>query len=318
MEKRSAAIAATKLQKSYGKVTVLRDVSFTVERGSIFALLGSNGAGKTTTINILTTLIPADGGAATVDGHDVARQPEKVREVISLTGQFAAIDDVLTARENLVLIAQLRHQKDPAATATALLEQFDLTDAAGRRTAEFSGGMRRRLDIAMSLIGDPSVIFFDEPTTGLDPQSRNMMWDKIETLAKTGTTVFLTTQYLDEADRLADQIAILSQGKIVAHGTPQQLKQLLPHGHIELKFASRKQLAASAALLQGYNATADQDNLALTIATDGSVAQIARIFNHIQAANIEVTEFSQKSPTLDDAFLKIINEHEETKHASTV
>ena len=199
-------------------------MSFTVERGTVFALLGANGSGKTTTINILTTLITADGGTATVAGFDVATQPAKVREHISVTGQFAAVDDVLTARENLMLIGELRHVADPRRTAADLLDTFDLADAADRRLLTFSGGMRRRLDIAMSLVGNSPIIFFDEPTTGLDPQSRTAMWATIRQLVERGTTVFLTTQYLEEADQLADEIAILHGGRIVARGTPAELK----------------------------------------------------------------------------------------------
>ncbi len=243
----------------------------------------------------------------------MATQAEEVRNHISLTGQFAAVDDVLTARENLVLIGELRHVKNPANTAEALLKQFDLADAADRRTGTFSGGMRRRLDIAMSLIGDPSVIFFDEPTTGLDPQSRNMMWETIRALAKGGTTVFLTTQYLEEADQLADRIAILNQGRIAVEGTPQDLKKLLPNGKIELRFHSQKQVDDAARLLENYSPLRDDDVRSLTIETDGTLAQVARLFSQIQAANIETTEFSQKLPTLDDVFLKIINENEENK-----
>jgi len=313
MERRPQAITVSKLQKSYKKVQVLRDVSFIVEEGTIFALLGSNGAGKTTTINILTTLLNADGGTATVSGFDVAAQAEEVRKHISLSGQFAAVDDILTARENLILIGELRHVKNPADTAEALLKKFDLIHAADLPSGTLSGGMRRRLDIAMSLIGDASVIFLDEPTAGLDPQSRNMMWETIKTLAKGGTTIFLTTQYLEEADQLADRIAILNQGRIMAEGTSQDLKKLLPLGKIELRFHSQKQLDAAAVLLESYGPMQDNDVRSLTIKTDGTLAQVARLFSQIQAANIETAEFSQKLPTLDDAFLKIINDNEGKK-----
>jgi len=223
-------IVVEHLKKSYKKVTVLRGVSFEVAPGTIFALLGKNGAGKTTIINILTTLIKADEGSASLNGFNVTTSPSKVREQVSLTGQFAAIDTILTARENLMLIGELRHIKHPKQTTELLLKKFGLLDAADRRVATFSGGMGRRLDIAMSLIGDPSILFLDEPTTGLDPQARNDMWQNIRALAKRGTTVFLTTQYLDEADQLADTIAILHHGSIVAKGTPAELKKLLPGG----------------------------------------------------------------------------------------
>jgi ABC-2 type transport system ATP-binding protein len=313
MEKHQLAIEVKNLRKSYKKVKVLQDVSFNVEKGTIFALLGANGAGKTTTINILTTLLGADSGKATVNGFDVTQQPEKVRTHISLTGQFAAVDDILTARENLILIGELRHVQDPSGTAQELLEKFDLTDAADRRTGTFSGGMQRRLDIAMSLIGNPSIIFFDEPTTGLDPQSRNGMWETIKTLAKNGTTVFLTTQYLDEADHLADKIAILKNGKIVAEGTANELKKLLPQGQIELHFQSQKQLSTAEKLLADYETMRNDEAVSLIVTTDGSVTQLTRLLAQLEAAKIEMTEFAQKAPTLDDVFLKIINENEEIK-----
>jgi ABC-2 type transport system ATP-binding protein len=222
------AIEVRNLVKAYKGVPVLEDLSFTVRPGTVFALLGANGSGKTTTINVLTTLIKADGGTASVAGFDVTEEPARVREQVSLTGQFAAVDDVLTARENLVLIGELRHVADPGGTATELLEQFDLTEAADRRLLTFSGGMRRRLDIAMSLVGDSPIVFLDEPTTGLDPQGRTGMWQTIRRLVENGTTVFLTTQYLEEADQLADEIAILHGGRIVAGGTPEELKALVP------------------------------------------------------------------------------------------
>ncbi|MGV8848483.1 MAG: ABC transporter ATP-binding protein [Propionibacteriaceae bacterium] len=222
------AIRVHGLEKSYGKVAVLHGVDFDVARGSIFALLGSNGAGKTTVVKILATLLKADAGTATVNTFDAATQPADVRQSISLTGQFAAVDEILTGRENLVLVAQLRHLKDPATIAADLLTRFALTEAANRKVSTYSGGMRRRLDIAMSLIGNPPVIFLDEPTTGLDPQGRLEVWQAVRDLAGQGTTVLLTTQYLDEAEQLADRIAILHDGRIIVNGTLAELKALLP------------------------------------------------------------------------------------------
>ncbi|HEY5185548.1 MAG TPA: ATP-binding cassette domain-containing protein [Actinomycetes bacterium] len=221
------------LEKSYKELRVLRGVDFDVARGSIFALLGSNGAGKTTVVKILSTLLKPDAGTVTVAGFDVARHPADVRESISLTGQFAAVDEILTGRENLVLMARLRHLKGAGRIADDLLARFQLTDAAQRRVATYSGGMRRRLDIAMSLIGNAPVIFLDEPTSGLDPQARLDVWNSIKQLAGQGTTVLLTTQYLDEAEQLADRIAILHQGRIIANGTLAELKQLLPPAKVE-------------------------------------------------------------------------------------
>ncbi|MGY5883399.1 ABC transporter ATP-binding protein [Modestobacter lacusdianchii] len=227
------AIEIAGLTRSFGDRAVLAGVDLRVPAGTVSALLGSNGAGKTTTVRILCTLLRADGGTATVDGHDVATQPAQVRGSISLTGQFAAVDELLTGRENLVLVAQLRHLPDPGRVADDLLTRFDLTDAAGRRVSTWSGGMRRRLDIAMSLIGDPPVLFLDEPTTGLDPQSRLEVWATVRELAGRGTTVLLTTQYLDEAEQLADRIAVLHQGRIIAEGTLAELRQLLPPATVE-------------------------------------------------------------------------------------
>lgn len=310
MNEPTAAITVRSLKKSYKKVKVLDDVSFSVEPGSIFALLGANGAGKTTTINILTTLLNADGGTAIVNGSDVAKNAEQVRQTISLTGQFAAVDDVLTGRENLELICDLRHVQNPQKTANDLLQQFDLQDAADRRVLTYSGGMRRRLDIAMSLIGSPSIIFFDEPTTGLDPQSRNSMWATIKSLANSGTTIFLTTQYLEEADQLADKICILNKGKIVAEGTPDALKKLLPHGQVELQFQSLPQLNNAAKLLAQYKPIRNDDALSLTASTNGSVAELTQLLTKLERAGIDVAEFTQKAPSLDDVFLKIINEKE--------
>ena len=227
------AISVRGLEKSYKNLHVLRGVDFEVARGSVFALLGSNGAGKTTTVRILSTLLKPDAGSAAVNGFDVVTQANDVRASISLTGQFAAVDEMLTGRENLVMVARLRHLKRPGEVADDLLARFSLTDAGGRRVAAYSGGMRRRLDIAMSLIGDPPVIFLDEPTTGLDPQARIEVWQSVKELAGRGTTVLLTTQYLDEAEQLADRIAILHEGRIIVNGTLAELKQLLPPAKVE-------------------------------------------------------------------------------------
>ncbi|MHA6532020.1 ABC transporter ATP-binding protein [Paenibacillus sp. BAC0078] len=228
-----SSIQVIGLQKSYKQQQVLKSVDFEVEKGSIFALLGGNGAGKTTIVKILTTLLKPDGGTATVNGFDVVSQPDGVQQSISLTGQFAAVDEILTGRENLIMIAKLRHLKNPGQIADVLLNRFGLTDAAGRRVSTYSGGMRRRLDIAMSLVGKPQIIFLDEPTTGLDPEARIEVWKTVKELANNGTTVFLTSQYLEEAEQLADRIAILHEGRIIAGGTLEDLKKLFPPAKVE-------------------------------------------------------------------------------------
>ena len=230
---RDPAIRLRGITKSFKDLHVLRGVDFDVETGSIFALLGSNGAGKTTLVRILSTLLNSDAGTATVDGHDVASAPDQVRRSVSLTGQFAAVDEILTGRENLVLVAKLRHEKDPGSIADAMLSRFALADAGNRRVATYSGGMRRRLDIAMSLIGNPPIILLDEPTTGLDPQARIEVWQTVKELARGGVTVLLTTQYLDEAEQLADRIAILHEGVIIQNGTLAELRKLLPSATVE-------------------------------------------------------------------------------------
>jgi ABC-2 type transport system ATP-binding protein len=308
------SIAVRNLQKGYKDLAVLQDVSFDVERGSVFALLGANGSGKTTTINILTTLIKADGGAATVAGFDVATQPAKVREQISVTGQFAAVDHVLTARENLVLMGELRHMTDPETTAAELLDKFDLHDAADRRLLTFSGGMRRRLDIAMSLVGGAPIIFFDEPTTGLDPKGRTEMWGTIRDLADSGTTVFLTTQYLEEADRLADKIAILHGGRIVAEGSPDELKTMVPAGLIELEFGEPTQLTEAQRALDGLQIVSREDSK--LVVTAGSVAEMADLFIRLRDTGIEPTQVNKQDPTLDEVFFKILEQEMEDSHAS--
>lgn len=307
------AITVSGLKKAYNKNAVLKGVDFEVASGTIFALLGSNGAGKTTTINILTTLIEMDSGSATVAGFDVSRSSDKVRQHISLTGQFAAVDDMLSARENLELIGDLRHVKNPAQTAKELLDKFDLTDAADRLASTFSGGMRRRLDIAMSLIGNPEVIFLDEPTTGLDPEARKSMWQTIKMLAQGGTTIFLTTQYLDEADELADIIALLHEGKIVAQGTATELKKLVPGAAITFTFGSVAELESAAVALQRGSVVTKSGDVTLIVATDGNVKQVAELFIRLRDAKLEPTGFSQQVPTLDDVFFKLTGKKEEKK-----
>lgn len=316
MRTESNAVEVRNLQKAYKEVPVLDDVSFSVGRGTVFALLGANGSGKTTTINILTTLIRADGGTATVAGFDVATEPAKVREQISVTGQFAAVDYVLSARENLVLMGELRHVANPEKIASDLLDRFDLNDAADRRLLTFSGGMRRRLDIAMSLVGDAPIIFFDEPTTGLDPKGRIEMWETIEELAERGTTVFLTTQYLEEADRLADEIAILHGGRIVAGGAPDELKTTLPAGIVELEFVEPEQLATVQRALEGHHNVSRVDSK-LVVATTGSVAEMADMFVRLRDTGIEPTRLTKQAPTLDDVFFKILKEEMEDSYASS-
>jgi ABC-2 type transport system ATP-binding protein len=310
------AISVKGLRKSFGDQLVLDGIDLEVPEGTVFALLGPNGSGKTTTINILTTLINADGGSARVAGFDVEKEAAKVREQISVTGQSAAVDYVLTARENLVLMGELRHIPDPEQTAAQLLDKFDLNDAADRRLLTFSGGMRRRLDIAMSLVGDAPIIFFDEPTTGLDPRGRTDMWQTIRDLTGNGATVFLTTQYLEEADRLADEIAILHGGRIVADGPPDELKTMVPSGLVELEFSEEGQLAAAQRALGEQHALNRVDSK-LVVATTGSVAEMADMFIRLRDSGIEPSGFSRQTTTLDDVFFKILDEEREDSHASS-
>ncbi len=303
------AIEVAHLQKSFKGARVLEDVSFTVPQGTIFALLGSNGAGKTTTINILTTLIKADSGTARVMGHDFALSPSAVRNQISLTGQFAAVDHMLTGRENLELIALLRHEPAAHAVATTLLSDFGLAHTADRRVMTYSGGMRRRLDIAMGLIGKPSLLFFDEPTTGLDPEARQEMWTRIRSLSTSGTTVFLTTQQLDEADALADTIAILHQGKIEASGTSAELKRLVSSSTVLLEFSSGSIRDTAMKLLQEHHTVHAHTAETLVVDTDGHASAVADIFVTLRDGNIEIAGFSQRTPSLDDVFFHIAGDH---------
>ena len=308
-----AAIAATGLRKSFGDQVVLDGIDLTVPTGTIFALLGPNGAGKTTAVHILSTLIPADSGDIQVAGRDLATDPDAVRAAIGVTGQFSAVDNLLTGEENLVLMADLRHLGRAAGRrrAATLLRRFDLVDAAAKSAATYSGGMRRRLDLAMTLIGDPQVIFLDEPTTGLDPRSRRTMWQIIRDLAATGVTIFLTTQYLDEADELADQIAVLDHGRIVAAGTAAELKRRVPGGRIELHFASSEELAAAARAVAAM--ARDDDALSLQVPSDGSVQSLRELLDALDSASVQVQRLSIHTPDLDDVFFALTGQPDSQK-----
>ncbi|MBO0805436.1 MAG: ATP-binding cassette domain-containing protein [Nocardiopsaceae bacterium] len=298
------AISARGVRKSFGKHLVLDDASLAVADGTIFALLGPNGAGKTTMVRIASTLIRADAGEVRVGGHDVAADPDAVRALIGVTGQFSAVDNYLTGEENLRLMADLRHlgRRAGRARIAELLERFDLTDAARKPASAYSGGMRRRLDLAMTLVGDPAVIFLDEPTTGLDPRSRRTMWQIIRELVTDGVTIFLTTQYLEEADQLADRIAVLDHGRIVAEGTPAELKSRVPGGHVTLHFAEPRALRSAAGVLGG--ATPDADQLTLQV-PGASVASLRRMLNSLGDSGIDVEHLSVHTPDLDDVFFAV-------------
>jgi len=294
------------LKKSFKQNQVLKGVDFHVYKGKIFALLGSNGAGKTTCVRILSTLTKADGGSAAICGHDVFKEADNVRGCISLTGQYAAVDEILTGRENLYLIGELKHLPDFRKQTEKLLSLINLEDAADRRVLEYSGGMRRRLDIAMSLMGKPQVIFLDEPTTGLDPQNRIVMWDMIARLAENGTTILLTTQYLEEAEYLADHIAILHNGIITAEGSPEELKKILPIGEISLEFMNSTDADKARGLLEGYPLKAGRK--IIEVSTNGSASQLTDILNRINDGGLTISRFTQNQPSLEDAFLTLIGE----------
>jgi ABC-2 type transport system ATP-binding protein len=301
----TSAIDITGLRKSYGDKVVLDGVDLAVASGTVTALLGPNGAGKTTTVHILSTLIRPDGGTAFVNGCDVVRDPDGVRAAIGLTGQFSAVDGLLTGEENLLLMARLRHlgPKRSKARVAELLEQFDLVEAARKPLATYSGGMRRRLDLAMTLVATPSVIFLDEPTTGLDPRSRHTMWDIVRGLVADGTTVLLTTQHLEEADELADRIAVLDGGHIVAEGSPEKLKRLVPGGHIRLRFADAAALDAASRLLA--ESARDDAALELAVPSDGGVGALRTVLGRLDAGNVEVDDLTIHTPDLDDVFFAL-------------
>ena len=314
-----SAIRTTGLRKSYGKQVVLDGIDLDIAEGTVFALLGPNGAGKTTTVHILSTLIGADGGEVQVAGHDVVREADAVRAVIGLTGQFSAVDRLFTGQENLQLMADLRHlpPDEGRRRVAELLEQFDLVDAATKPVAAYSGGMKRRLDLAMTLVGDPRIIFLDEPTAGLDPRSRRVMWDIVHELVATGVTIFLTTQYLDEADRLAHRIAVLDKGRIVAQGTPNELKRLVSGGHVQLTLSDPAELERAARIFD--DGSADEEALTLQIPSDGGTQSLRGILDRLDAASIDVIGLVVATPDLDDVFLSLTGDHDEhDKQEATV
>jgi ABC-2 type transport system ATP-binding protein len=303
------AVEVVALTKAYGKKAVLDGLDLIVPAGTVFALLGPNGAGKTTAVNIMSTLIRADSGRARIAGHDVVREPDAVRDAIALTGQFVAVDGLFTGEENLRLMADLRHLPPAAGRqrTTELIERFDLGEVARKPVMTWSGGMRRRLDLAMTLVGSPRVIFLDEPTTGLDPRSRRAVWEMIRDLVQGGVTLFLTTQYLQEADQLADRIALLDHGRVVASGTPEELKRLVPGGHVELRFASPADLDRAAALLP--SASPEPSALALRVPGEATPAELRDLLN--QLGDVTASQVSLHSPDLDDVFLTLTGRPEE-------
>ena len=300
-----SAIAVAGLRKSFGDKVVLDGIDLQVAQGTIFALLGPNGAGKTTMVQILSTLIGADAGEMAVGGHDLARDLDAVREVIGVTGQFSAVDNLLTGEENLLLMADLRHleRAQGRRRSAELLERFDLAEAARKPAGTYSGGMRRRLDLAMTLVGDPRIIFLDEPTTGLDPRSRRTMWQIIRELVAGGVTIFLTTQYLEEADELADQVAVLDHGRLIAEGSPEALKRRVPGGHVRLQVADQEGLKSAARAL-GASAR-DDDALTLEVPSDGGVRSLRDLLDQLDGASVEVDSLSVHLPDLDDVFLAL-------------
>ncbi|MFE4545992.1 ATP-binding cassette domain-containing protein [Streptomyces sp. NPDC056785] len=314
-----AAISAVGLRKSYGDKVVLDGIDVTVPEGSVFALLGANGAGKTTVVKILSTLIAADDGQAQVGGHHLTTDAQAVRATIGVTGQFSAVDGLITGEENMLLMADLHHlpRTQRHRTATELLARFDLLDAAKKPAATYSGGMKRRLDLAMTLVGNPRIIFLDEPTTGLDPRSRHTMWQIIRELLTTGTTVFLTTQYLEEADQLADRIAVLHHGKIAAEGTPDELKRLVPGGHIRLRFTDPTTYRTATHTLT--DATPNDQTLTLQIPGDNSQHTLRTLLDRLDTAGIQADELTLHTPDLDDVFFALTPQHThtDTPHTDT-
>ncbi|MFI1577518.1 ATP-binding cassette domain-containing protein [Embleya sp. NPDC020630] len=311
---RSSAIAVSGLRKAYGDRVVLDGIDFEVAEGSVFSMLGPNGAGKTTTVNVLATLLKADAGTVHVAGHDVLTATRQVRAAIGVTGQFAAVDELLSGRENLQLMADLKRVRSGERVVERLLERFDLVEAADKRISTYSGGMTRKLDLAMTLVGDPRIIFLDEPTTGLDPRSRRTMWGIVRELVADGTTIFLTTQYLDEADHLSDQVVVLDQGRLVAEGTPDQLKRQVPGTHVRLRFTDLDELDAAARVLRG--GTRDDQELLLRVPSDGQSKSLRALLDRLDEYSINAQEFSVHTPDLDDVFLALTGHPSEEAVAS--
>ncbi|MFJ1963248.1 ATP-binding cassette domain-containing protein [Streptomyces massasporeus] len=312
------AIAANGLRKSYGDKTVLDGVDLAVPEGTIFSLLGPNGAGKTTAVKILSTLISPDptSGEIRVGGHDLTADPQAIRAAIGVTGQFSAVDGLITGEENMLLMADLHHlpKRDGRRVAAELLDRFDLTDAAKKPASTYSGGMKRRLDIAMTLVGDPRIIFLDEPTTGLDPRARHNMWQIIRDLVTTGVTVFLTTQYLEEADELADRIAVLHNGTLAAEGTAEELKRIVPGGHVRLRFTDPTAYRNAATALGDI--TRDDEALALQLPSDGSQRALRAILDRLDTAGVEADELTVHTPDLDDVFFALTGSTDQPKETA--
>ncbi|MES2437062.1 MAG: ATP-binding cassette domain-containing protein [Patescibacteria group bacterium] len=303
----NSAITIKNLTKSYGKLKVLEGININVPKGTMLALLGPNGAGKTTTVKILSTLIKPDGGEVVVNGFNVVDDAYEVRKSIGLTGQYAAVDEVLTGWENLEMMGRLYHlsKEQSKKRAGELLEQFDLLDAAGRAAKTYSGGMRRRLDLAASLIAVPPIVFLDEPTTGLDPRSRIAMWEVIEKLKKDGTTILLTTQYLEEADKLADRIAVINHGKVIAEGTSDELKAMVGKERLELVLAKNSNFEKAVSIVNHADAVLDKEDRAITVPVNNSVADVKRMLDMFEKEGIQIESLSLHKPTLDDVFLKL-------------
>jgi ABC-2 type transport system ATP-binding protein len=306
----TTAVEVSGLRKSFGDTTALDGVDLNVAAGTVFALLGPNGAGKTTAVNILSTLIGADSGTVRVAGFDPSHEAAAVRRVIGVTGQFSAVDELLTGEENLSLMADLCHleREEGRRRIAELLERFELVDAAARPAAVYSGGMRRRLDLAMTLVGDPKIIFLDEPTTGLDPRSRRDVWQIVRDLVGRGVTIFLTTHYLEEADQLADRVAVLDRGRVIAEGSPEELKRLIPGGSIRLGFVDGIELSAAARIVP--EATRDDDALTLTVPSDGRAEPLRELLDQLKDAGVEVAQISVRPPDLDEVFLSLTDHAE--------